>query len=175
VGTGWSELERVGERGRETTYSSSRLKARLVLDCHREPRTLDVEFADFGGGPPPRIIEAMRPFGRAVTVVPGSLAILDRERYFRLYIYPRGVRAVLRKAATPSVFAELVAQLERAADGRGCEECVALCPEGAIRATSPGDIDDARCTACLACVQHHVAPQHVPDISRFEDEPGEDD
>jgi ferredoxin len=165
----WSTLERVGENGRETSYRAPGLSARLVLDCHREPRTLEVEFDE---GPPPRLLEALRPFGRAVVVVPGQLAILDRERYFRLYINHRGVRAILRKAATPSVFAELVAQLERATAnaGGGCAACVALCEAGALGPGSASDVDDARCTACLACVRHHVAGHHFPVLTDEDDE-----
>jgi ferredoxin len=166
---GWSALERVGEKGREALYRADGLRARLVLDCHREPRTLEVEFDD---GPPPRLLEALRPFGRAVVVAPGQLAILDRERYFRLYINQRGVRAILRKAAAPSVFAELVAQLERAVAGSegGCAACVALCETGALGPASASDVDDARCTGCLACVQHHVAGHHFPVLTDEDDD-----
>lgn len=164
----WSEFDPIGERGREATFSTAQLSARLILDCHSQPRKLEISFP---AGPPAGLLEALRPFARPVVVRAGELAWFDREGYFRLYVVPAGVRVVLRKAAPAQVVAELLAQLERVVQPVVCQSCVAGC---AARALSyVGNrlfVDEERCTACLDCVRHHVEPRHYAPTPS-EDEP----
>jgi ferredoxin len=130
----------------------------LVLDCHQQPRKLEVTFA---GGVPADLLTYLRPFARPQVVAPGQLAMLDRDDHFRIYVVPNRMHVILRKAAGPRVIAELIAQLARVDAGEPCGDCVARCT---ARALSWRDrrlvIDDELCTACLDCVTHHVEPAH---------------
>lgn len=138
----WSDPDPVGERGFETTYSGRGFRARLIFDCHREPRKLEVSLAPRGDRdvPDPRgapqwdaLIEHLKPFGAPRVISPGQLVLFDRPGYFRLNLIPGRLQALLRKEAPLSVVAELITQLSRAC---GEDTVPALsaqdCPVGAI-------------------------------------------
>ncbi|MBL9002603.1 MAG: hypothetical protein JNJ46_00085 [Myxococcales bacterium] len=173
---GWSEPEPVGERGTETSYRSRavpQLAARLVFDCHAEPRRLEVTLPDGKAHIGLRI--ALRPLGRPVVIGTSdpegiaSLLIVDRPGYFRLNAVPGRLQALVRKAAPLSVVAELLALLEAALGGPRLH--VEACTAGALSyATGALQIDDARCTACLDCVRPLVHEQHVPPAQPVDDE-----
>lgn len=181
----WSEPDPVGERGFETTYSGRGFRARLVFDCHHEPRKLEVSLAPERSAPLwESLIEHLKPFGAPRVISPGQLVLFDRPGYFRLNLIPGRLQALLRKEAPLSVVAELITQLSRAC---GEDTVPALsardCPVGAItsadergsRDRDPGvpsredgataihlRIDSARCTCCLDCVRPYAAGALLP-------------
>lgn len=181
----WSEPDPVGERGFETTYFGHGFRARLVFDCHHEPRKLEVSLADDRDA---RIwhslVEHLKPFGAPRVISPGQLILFDRPGYFRLNVIPGRLQALLRKDAPLSVIAELLTQL-----GRACGEDVAPplssadCPLDAISISARPEandestgiappvnretaarlrIDSARCTNCLDCVRPYAAGARLP-------------
>lgn len=167
----WSQPERIGDAGYETQYGGTAFRARLIFDCHQEARKLEVVFPA-RDAIPERLIEHLKPFGKPAVVTPGQLVIFDRVGYFRLYVVPSRLQALLRKSAPLSVLAELLSQIERAEQHAVCAECPSLCKAGALTYEEAGAgsglalrIDDARCTRCLDCVRHHLSERHLPPAS----------
>lgn len=155
----WSEPEPLGERSFETRYVTPGLDARLVFDCHREPRKLDVTFAapDFSS----QLVELLKPFASPAVISPAQVVLFDRPGYFRLILVPGRLQAVLRKAAPLRVLAELLAQLEQVTGPVLLRP--ADCPERALSlAEAQVHIDDRLCTRCLACVLPHVQSRQQP-------------
>jgi hypothetical protein len=143
------------------------LVARLLFDCHGEPRRLEVTLPE--GGIPEAVQRYLRPFGAPLWVATGGLAIVDRPGYFRLTMVPGRLQAILRKQAPLAVVAELVAQLEAALSGRPLRE--SDCAAGALRyAEGTLTIDGGRCTACLDCVRPGVRAEHLPPFQLAADE-----
>ena len=171
----WSQPERIGEAGYETLYGGTGFRARLIFDCHQEARKLEVVFPP-RDAIPARLIEHLKPFGKPAVITPDQLVIFDRVGYFRLYVVPSRLQALLRKSAPLSVLAELLSQIERAEQHATCAECPSLCKVDALT-YADGDasagvgtglllrIDDARCTRCLDCVHHHLRERHLPPAS----------
>lgn len=181
----WSEPDPVGERGFETTYSGRGFHARLVFDCHREPRKLEVSLAmDRVDRTWDSLIEHLKPFGDPRVISPGQLVLFDRPGYFRLNLIPGRLQALLRKDAPLTVIAELLTQLVRAC-GEDVTPALSTedCPVGAIAiaaesgSSDPGTgvathanretaarlrIDSARCTHCLDCVRPYAAGVLLP-------------
>lgn len=166
---GWCEPDPVGERGFETSYRSTvtpSLVARLVFDCHAEPRRLEVTLPEAGF--PDRVLAHLRPLGRPFVVGPG-LALLDRAGYFRINLVPSRLQALVRKEAPLSVIAELIALLEAAHGGPRLQ--AADCPVAALTYVDGRlQIDDRGCTACLDCVRPAVRAEYLPP-SRLIDDP----
>lgn len=178
----WSEPDPVGERGFETTYSGRGFRARLVFDCHHEPRKLEVSL--FGDRGLDSLIEHLKPFAAPRVVSPGQLVLFDRPGYFRLNLIPGRLQALLRKDAPLSVIAELITQLSRAYDEDIAKALSpADCPVGAIALAARAEardegagvathvdggaaarlrIDGARCTNCLDCVRPYAAGALLP-------------
>lgn len=165
----WSEPDPVGAQGFETTFSGRGFAARLVFDCHHEPRKLEVTLRDTSAALFASLTEQLTPFGAPQIVSPGQLIIFDRTGYFRLLLIPGRLQALLRKDAPLSVIAELLLQIARACDPAQAPPLRASdCPFGAITGSGATDdparpcIDGARCTHCLECVRPHVAATLQP-------------
>lgn len=159
----WSELEAADGLGQQSRYLGQGFSARLDFDCHGDPRKVELRPApetSFAAG----LIEHLKPFAEPVIVVPGQLAIVDRSGYFRLYVSPGRIQAQLRKDAPLTVVGELLTQIERAQAAAGCADCPSVCQAAALSYDSAGSlrIDSSRCTRCLDCVRHHLAPERVP-------------
>lgn len=160
----WSELEASDGLGQRCSYQGPGFCAHLDFDCHGDPRKLEIRPTP-GAMFAAALLEHLKPFGEPVIVVPGQLAIVDRAGYFRLYVSPGRLQAQLRKEAPLSVIAELLTQLERAQLGSTCADCPRLCHAAALdyHAADGGlRIDSLRCTRCLDCVHHHLAPHRLP-------------
>jgi hypothetical protein len=166
----WSDPDPVGERGFETTYSGRGFRARLVFDCHHEPRKLEVSLE--GDTISAALIEHLKPFAPPRVISPEQLVLFDRTGYFRLLLIPGRLQALLRKDAPLSVIAELITQLARA---HGEDAVPALrasdCPLGAIGIEEKGSdggaagrlrIDEPRCTRCLDCVRPYASGGLLP-------------
>jgi ferredoxin len=157
----WSQLDPISGAGYETLYQGSGFSARLLFDCHREARKLEVQFTA-AEQLSDAVLEHLKPFGSPVVVSPGQLVIIDREGYFRLYLIPGRLQALLRKAAPLSVLGELMGQIERAMRKERCDGCPQLCPAGALSYAGDTLVIDGRCTRCLDCVRHHASPMLTP-------------
>jgi hypothetical protein len=159
----WSEPDPVGDRGFETTFSGSGFGARLVFDCHHEPRKLEVSLDPGRAGLFDALVEHLTPFARPQVISPGQLVVFDRAGYFRLLLIPGRLQALLRKDAPLQVIAELMAQLARA---HGATEPPPLkssdCPVAAIRTEGGLRIDLGRCPHCLDCVRPHAGAALLP-------------
>lgn len=159
----WSEPDPVGDRGFETTFVGRGFAARLVFDCHHEPRKLEVSLDAGRAGLFDALVEHLTPFARPQVISPGQLVIFDRAGYFRLLLIPGRLQALLRKDAPLQVIAELLAQLARA---HGEAEPPPLrssdCPVDAIRSEGALHIDPLRCTHCLDCVRPYARAELLP-------------
>lgn len=170
---GWTEPDPVGERGFETSYrstGSTSFVARLLFDCHADPRRLEVALPEPGFSD--SVLTCLRPFGRALRL--GQLAIVDRPGYFRINLVPGRLQALVRKEAPRSVLAELIAQLEAVHDGP--QPQATDCAVGALSyATGRLQIDDALCTGCLDCVRPLVRAEYLPpaELAGEEAQPGQ--
>lgn len=159
----WSEPDPVGDRGFETTFAGRGFAARLVFDCHHEPRKLEVSLDAGRAGLFEALVEHLTPFARPQVISAGQLVIFDRAGYFRLLLIPGRLQALLRKDAPLQVIAELMAQLARA---HGASEPPPLrsndCPVAAIRSEGGTHIDAQRCTHCLDCVRPYARSELLP-------------
>lgn len=163
----WSELESADGQGHQCQYQGRGFFARLDFDCHGDPRKVEIR-PSAGAVFAASVIEHLKPFAEPVLVVPGQLAIVDREGYFRLYVSPGRIQAQLRKDAPLSVIAELLTQLEQAQAGVACADCPQICRAEALRYEAEAgvlQIDSRRCTRCLDCVRHHLDARRIPPSS----------
>ncbi|MFO0576345.1 MAG: hypothetical protein U1A78_20265 [Polyangia bacterium] len=159
----WSEPDPVGDRGFETTFLGRDFAARLVFDCHHEPRKLEVSLDAGRAGLFDALVEHLTPFAPPQVISAGQLVIFDRAGYFRLLLIPGRLQALLRKDAPLQVVAELLAQLARA---HGASEppphTSSDCAAGAIRSEGVTHIDAQRCTRCLDCVRPYARAELLP-------------
>jgi hypothetical protein len=56
----WSDVDRVGENGHESTFVGPDFQARLLFDCHGDRRKLEVSHER---GLPDGLLEHLKPFG----------------------------------------------------------------------------------------------------------------
>lgn len=158
----WSPPDPIDGSGFETVYTGHGFRARLLFDCHRDARKLEITLQD-GSEFPYGLLEYLKPFGVPQVVSPGQLVLIDRVGYFRLYLIPGRLQALLRKTAPLSVIGELLTQVERGLKAEPCEACAPGCPQQAISYPSGSfTIDDRTCTRCLDCLSHHVQAQYTP-------------
>lgn len=163
----WSELEATDGRGHMSVYQGHGFGARLEFDCHGDPRKIEIR-PTAGTVFSAALLEYLKPFAEPAVIVPGQLAIVDRARYFRLYVSPARLQVQLRKEAPLTVVGELLTQLERAQKPMPCATCPSLCQAAALEyGAADGElhIDSQRCTRCLDCVRHHLDPVCTPPFS----------
>jgi hypothetical protein len=174
VSSGWSRAEACGEKAREALLEAPGLRARLLYDCHRDARKLDVELE---GHEPEPLVGVLSMFGAPHEIAPGALTIIDREGYFRLYVVPSGLRVTLRKAAPPRVVAELLgAVLATLPASRGVGPALdeARCEVGALTHGERGPRVAPHCTRCLACTHAAARRELEPPAPGREDDEADD-
>jgi hypothetical protein len=145
-GLGWSGLEPVGEKGSEAFWSTPSLTGRLVYDCHRAPRKLELTFPAEARE---TLLAHLQVFGPPVTVMPGALTVVDRDGYFRLHITETRVHATLRKSAGRRHVGALMVQLRRAVGELPPH------PQEPCRHTEPSGPAGVACLRCLQALEEH--------------------
>lgn len=157
--SGWDEPVRVGERGRECTYRSDWINARLIADCHRDPRKLEITFRR----PPLWPLEdVVRVLGAPQVISPGALAVLDCPGAYLLHVLTDRVHATLRKAAPMVVVQDILVLMESAAGGPP------LLPHTHLpKRNSTGE---SRCGVCCEQLRKMGTAQHNPPLEQMQQE-----